>query len=236
MAVLLLRLCGPMQSWGMQSRFTNRDTGLEPSKSGVIGLLCAAMAIPRDDLARLEKLAELKMGVRVDREGVMQKDFHTALNVAKAGGGKPKECEPSDRFYLSDACFLVALSGDARLLTDIHDALRRPVWPLYLGRKSFVPGLPAWLEDGLRLDKTNLKEALGDYPYLCRERPWDDPDRQLRLELEEDYGQGDRVKYDQPISFQNGSRRFSLRHVAADSIGLKSLPRAGKEELCTFLA
>ena len=43
MSVLLLRLAGPMQAWGTQSRFTVRDTGLEPSKSGVIGLLCAAL-------------------------------------------------------------------------------------------------------------------------------------------------------------------------------------------------
>ena len=50
MAVLLLRLAGQMQSWGTQSRFSNRDTDLEPSKSGVIGLLCAAMGIPRDDM------------------------------------------------------------------------------------------------------------------------------------------------------------------------------------------
>ena len=40
MSTLLLRLAGPMQSWGVQSRFSVRDTGLEPSKSGVIGLLC----------------------------------------------------------------------------------------------------------------------------------------------------------------------------------------------------
>ena len=37
MSVLLLRLAGPMQSWGTRSRFGNRDTGLEPSRSGVIG-------------------------------------------------------------------------------------------------------------------------------------------------------------------------------------------------------
>ncbi|MCC6935346.1 MAG: CRISPR-associated protein Cas5, partial [Thermomicrobiales bacterium] len=29
-ATLLLRLTGPMQAWGTQSRFTHRDTGLEP--------------------------------------------------------------------------------------------------------------------------------------------------------------------------------------------------------------
>ena len=38
-----------MQSWGTQSRFSVRDTGREPSKSGVVGLIGAAMGIPRDD-------------------------------------------------------------------------------------------------------------------------------------------------------------------------------------------
>ena len=52
MSVLLMRLAGPMQSWGTRSRFSNRDTGLEPSRSGVIGLLCAALGRPREAVAR----------------------------------------------------------------------------------------------------------------------------------------------------------------------------------------
>jgi len=236
MAVLLLRLCGPMQSWGTQSRFTNRDTGLEPSKSGVIGMLCAARGIPRDDTASLARLANLKMGVRVDREGTMKRDYHTALNVAKAGGGI-KDCEPSQRYYLSDACFLVGLSGDLGLLTELASAVKKPVWQLYLGRKSFLPGLPVWLPDGLEPGKSDLEEALSDYPYLCAEKPWDDPERKLRLEIEVPYGQGDRVKQDQPLSFENGRRRFALRHVITRLIARNALPAAvGKEELCTFLA
>ena len=78
MSVLLLRLAGPMQSWGTQSRFTVRDTGLEPSKSGVVGLLCSAMGSPRDDEATVLRLAQCRMGVRVDREGILSRDFHTA--------------------------------------------------------------------------------------------------------------------------------------------------------------
>jgi CRISPR system Cascade subunit CasD len=49
MATLLFRLCAPIQSWGTQSRFLARDTGLEPSKSGVIGLICAALGKPREE-------------------------------------------------------------------------------------------------------------------------------------------------------------------------------------------
>ena len=39
MATLLFRLQGPLQSWGISSHSTERDTAREPSKSGVIGLV-----------------------------------------------------------------------------------------------------------------------------------------------------------------------------------------------------
>src|SRR5512147_835084 len=104
---LLMRLVAPMQSWGVQSDFTYRDTGLEPSKSGVIGLLCAALGKPRDEAhpdshsqPRLAELATLRMGVRVDREGLLQRDYHTALDVRTANGVKMtdiKRTEVSER-------------------------------------------------------------------------------------------------------------------------------------------
>jgi len=234
MAVLLLRLAGPLQSWGTQSRFSYRDTDLEPSKSGVIGLLCAAMGIPRDDIQRLAELARLKMGVRIDRQGTIKKDYHTALNVAKAGGGKPKECEPSDRFYLSDACFLVALQGELTLLQQLNNALQNPFWQLSLGRKAFVPALPVYLRDGLLSDCNNLSQALVVYPYLL---PHNKPAPEtLRLEIELDFGEPyDRIKQDQPISFVSDNRQFNLRYLQSDVVTLKELP-AVKEESCIFLA
>jgi CRISPR system Cascade subunit CasD len=56
MPTLLLRLVGPMQSWGTTSRFDQRDTGKEPSKSGVIGLVAAALGIDRENWTDLEPL------------------------------------------------------------------------------------------------------------------------------------------------------------------------------------
>lgn len=232
MAVLLLRLAGPMQSWGTQSRFSHRDTDLEPSKSGVVGLLCAAMGKPRDDLKTIEKLAELKMGVRVDRQGTLKRDYHTAQNVIKASGQMPKEGEAviSSRFYLSDACFLVALLGELSLLHEIRESLANPVWQLYLGRKSFVPGLPVFLKNGLLSDCDNLKSALLGYPYLLQDTP-----EKLRLEIETNFGKGDRIKQDQPVSFISASRWFTLRYVEAGEVSPKDLPPA-KEESCIYLA
>ena len=94
---LLFRLAGPMQSWGVQSRFTVRDTGLEPSKSGVIGLVCAALGRARNQ--PVDDLAALRMGVRVDREGKLAKDYHTALDVIKAKGKAPKKGRPKSSLH-----------------------------------------------------------------------------------------------------------------------------------------
>ena len=234
MAVLLLRLAGPMQSWGTQSRFTHRDTDLEPSKSGVIGILCAAMGKPRDDLAAIKELADLKMGVRVDRQGTLKRDYHTAQKVAKAGGDGTKDCELSNRFYLADACFLVALRGEPPVLDKVQKSLVNPIWQMYLGRKAFVPGLPIHLPDGLLPDCADLVGGLKLYPYLLPYRKKGLPDF-LRMEIETEFGQGDRVKQDQPISFISADRQFGLRYVKSERVERAHLPLA-KEESCIYLA
>lgn len=163
---ILLRLTGPMQSWGVQSRFQMRDTGLEPTKSGVIGLICAAFGWGRDhDLRRLNQLI---MGVRVDRPGRMMMDYQTALEISISNNPTGTKTGVSRRYFLADAYFLVGLeSDDLGWLREIHNQLFNPVWPLYLGRKSYVPTLPVWLRDGLR-EGQSLLEALRTFDWLDR--------------------------------------------------------------------
>lgn len=216
MSVLLLRLSGPMQAWGTQSRFSIRDTGLEPSKSAVLGLLCAALGKPRDESARpdlpsLTELSQLKMAVRIDRPGIMSSDYHTAKDVAKAGGGI-KDCELSQRFYLADAEFLVSLQGPAALLGKLDLALSDPVWPLFLGRKSFPPSMPIRVQDGL-IDTDDALAALKSQPFF--KRPQDKPSLciQVRIMQEAPAGQGE-ARNDVPLSFVSPSRGFRIRHVA----------------------
>jgi len=223
MSVLLLRLTGPMQSWGVQGRFTVRDTGLEPSKSGVVGLLCAALGRRREE--PVADLAALMMGVRIDREGMVARDYHTAGKggILKASGQiERKNLIVSSRYYLTDARFLVGMEGDdLDLLTQLHAALRDPHWPLYLGRKAFVPGEPVWLPDGLRPDQT-LPEALRTYPW--RGRASDERPPRLRLVLEDP--NGTEVRPDQPLSF--AERRFAPRRVLTTWLTME-------EELCIYL-
>lgn len=204
MATLLLRLQGPMQSWGTTSRFDERDTQLEPSKSGVLGLICAALGRDRSEL--VDDLASLRMGVRVDREGVPMRDYQTATGVMNAEGKvKLDRTVISPRYYLSDAVFLVGLEGgDTALLERIQAALRAPVWPLALGRKSFVPSMPVALPEGLQ--SMELLAALQSWPALVS---WA-PGASLRLALEDP--QEGSVRLDQPVG-PFAERRFGPRFV-----------------------
>lgn len=217
MSSLLLRLSGPMQSWGTQSRFFERDSGFEPSKSGVIGLVCAAMGVKRSDEETIAELATLEMGVRVDKEGRLERDFHTVgggeypgvktYGVSKADMSS-RQAVVSQRYYLADAKFLVALGGRRILLEKIEQALQSPVWPIFLGRKSFVPGEPVWLHDGMC--ELSPEEALKSYPWL-RTSQNECPAR-LRLVLECSPEEGYR-RMDQPISFEPHNRRYGERYV-----------------------
>jgi CRISPR system Cascade subunit CasD len=191
---LLLRLEGPMQSWGYRSRFDYRDTALEPTRSGVIGLICAAMGIARGE--KISQFDAIRMGVRVDTEGRPERDYHTALNVIKAGGNGT-DTVVSYRDYLADASFTIGLQSENKdLLEEITKALRNPTWTLFLGRKAFplavLPLGPAdcpkagTLEEHLLSGQSNKRVVL------------ETPD-------------GERTQQDWPLCFRG--RRFKPRSI-----------------------
>lgn len=235
MSILLLRLAGPMQAWGTQSRFTNRDTGLEPSKSGVIGLLCAALGRSREQ--PLNDFRGIEMAVRIDREGRLMRDYHTAggehqpgsvlgvhtqgrnkgqprpYGVAKADGSAVGTVV-SERFYLADAEFLVGLAADHSFLQTLDAALRTPVWPLYLGRKAFVPSRPV----ALCLAQGDLRSVLLAQPWRKRSDK-ERPPSQLRYVWEAHYATGE-PREDVPLSFVSHDRRFAVRHVQVEYVPL----------------
>ncbi|MEV4949904.1 type I-E CRISPR-associated protein Cas5/CasD [Streptomyces sp. NPDC053755] len=163
---LLLRLAAPLQSWGEHSHFTDRDTAAFPTRSGVIGLLAAALGRRRGE--SITDLTRLSLTIRADRPGVRLRDLHTvggglpAKATITTAEGKKRSGETttllSHRHYLADAAFTIALTtphtpdttqaerADTHdLLTRCENALRLPQWPLYLGRRSCPPEGPLLL-------------------------------------------------------------------------------------------
>ena len=168
---LFLRLEGPLQSWGAQeSKFVIRRTVEAPTKSGVIGLLCAAMGIGRIEASEekwLSKLSDLKMGVRIDRPGIRWWDYHTVgakMQMRIAAGGIKPGAMLTRREYLCDASFLVALQGDPALIADLKTALESPKWTFYLGRKCCPPSRPLLEKDPVG--------AFPDLPSALKIIPW----------------------------------------------------------------
>jgi CRISPR system Cascade subunit CasD len=150
------------------------------------------------------------------------RDYHTAQHVLRADGSGRQETVVSQRDYLADADFLVALVGSAELLTQLHTAVEAPAWSLYLGRKSFVPGEPIAVPRGL-VAGASAREVLMQHPWSGRPRERR-PER-LRLVLDAPPGQGE-ARPDLPLSF--AERRFGLRHVVTEFIPTP----AGPEQAC----
>ncbi len=168
---LFLRLEAPLQAWGdQQSKFVVRRTAEAPTKSGIIGMLCAALGVSRPEASEewIPNLGALRMGVRIDSPGVRWWDYHTVgagmqMRIAE-GEGKPKPgAMLTRREYLCDASFLVALQGESALIAELEAAMKAPKWALYLGRKSCPPSRPI------------LECPVGDFPDLLsalKAVPW----------------------------------------------------------------
>jgi CRISPR system Cascade subunit CasD len=220
MPTILLRLMGPMQSWGTASRFDQRDTGTEPSKSGVIGLLAAALGITRENWTDLEPLTRLSMGVRHDRPGMVRQDYQTAGcaqadTIIKADGHPSKDGIVSRRLYLADAAFLVAMEGEDRSLIDnIQNQLKNPTWTLALGRKSYVPTEPISIDDGIQ--DAPMLDVLTNWPWISSQRRWEDLPEKLLISYESKDETG-RLRMDQPLA-SFAERRFGARFISSEWI------------------
>lgn len=206
---LSFNLQAPLQSWGVQSQFGHRETTKEPTKSGVIGLLAAALGRERHE--SIADLATLQMAVRVEQEGTVLRDFHTAGidGFLRASGAVERKIPiVSNRFYLADAAFKVALQHtDRSFLSQLEKALHEPIFPLYLGRKSCVP---IYLQKELKVVEMASLTLLQDDDAKMRKRIV--ADRGLASDA---YWNSQNALFrtapDAPISFQ--PRRFGLRET-----------------------
>lgn len=231
---LALCLDAPMQSWGLRSRFQSRDTAHEPTKSGVIGLLAAALGIPRHDDRSVQRLAEARVGVRVEREGLVERDYHTVNNVPNTEGVAHRTVV-SHRYYLADAVFLVALQHpDRDELLRWHTALARPHWPVYLGRKAFVPARPLVATDAastcLGIIDGTVEDVLGGHCWMENRtdqrrravaalRQGNEHPLRTLVETEPTDHAGE-PRRDVPVSFHPRNHLFSTRSVRPGHVQL----------------
>jgi CRISPR system Cascade subunit CasD len=206
--VLALQLAGPLQSWGVAGRFARRTTASAPTKSGVLGLLAAALGRARD--ADLSDLAALRFGVRIDQPGTRVRDFQTAHH-ATTGRSMPL----SERYYLADAVFVAAVEGHSALVEELYNAIRTPHYLPYLGRRSCPPARPVelGLRDGSLEDALRAEAWQASRWYMRGDRRESVP---LDLLIEPDAQDGSAahstdLQRDQPITFDPHHRRYEMR-------------------------
>lgn len=216
---LAMYLAGPMQAWGHASRYTRRTTLPYPTRSGLVGLIMAAMGASREDSEVPATLSELHCDVFVFTHSKYPQqtwtDYHTV------GGGYDAKAERSSiprkannatpntvltsREYLADAHFGALLSGDTDLLRRILDALVNPVWGVWLGRKSCVPTMP--VAQGIHATSEvaikHLKNVAGENRSLTR----------IIREVDT-FEDGYDSLMDVPLNFKD--RTFTLRRIAIE--------------------
>ena len=211
MSALLLRLAAPLQSWGDSAKFEKRrETQRMPTKSGVVGLLAAALGRKRTD--SLDDLNALIMCVRADQEGVAQGLSYRAAE---------KNTYVTNRFYLADAVFTVALEGEEELLENLRDALHTPVYPLFLGRRSCPP--QGQLVLGIREGLT-ARQALEHEPWQASAWYRRQKKNLQRLEVLMEAAPGSPGAFfqrDLPLSFSQAYRQHGFRSVVSGTVALR---------------
>lgn len=159
---VVFRLYGPMVAWGDIAVGERRPIGSSPSRSGVLGLLGAALGIPREDAQGQRDLDQHGFASLVEKPGALLTDFHTIQSPAEKllterpvrradelsfdRGERGMQTILSYRDYRTDAMALACvwpLSDAPRWTVErLAEALRAPSFLLYLGRKSCPLALP----------------------------------------------------------------------------------------------
>lgn len=228
---LFLRLEGALQAWGShEGKFVIRGVKEAPTKSGIIGLICASMGLSRTEATmRLPDFAKLIIGIRIDRPGRRWWDYHTSggnmgrieedMQGQKSNKANDIKTKITRREYLCDASFLVAVQGETALISEIKSALENPVWTLYLGRKSCPPSVPIFSGDTDYFE--SIEEALCYLPWRPRHESDKKPDSiecimdWIPSETEPFAPAEAEVWYDIPDSFVTASYhpRFVIRQI-----------------------
>ena len=215
--LVALRLSGVMQSWGYNSEYTYRNSGLFPTKSAVLGLCCAAKGLNRGSqeereflktivdcsmtaiaLPRTRTAGEKSWPINVRRID----DFHTVEKTKTAAGKLNLNAVLTYRQYLCDADFLVLLEVDTDIANDLKNKLSNPDWGIWLGRKSCIPSAPVFAGVFSSLDEVsnNLLAGKSLSCFTCQQEV-------------DSWEQGTDTLMDKPIDYAIDKRERNQRRV-----------------------
>jgi CRISPR system Cascade subunit CasD len=191
MRCLVFRLYGGMASWGEAATGEVRRTAPYPGRSAILGLVAAALGIPRTDQQRLDVLdASVSIAVKQVSPGELIQDYHTTQVPGRDRKQwrmtrrdeleRPKEqlhTILSMRDYRCDGCWMVAVSVEEQTpwgCEAMQEALRYPAFALFLGRKSCPLGAPLAPQI---VEAAGIQEALStDFdpvtPLASEEEAW----------------------------------------------------------------
>ena len=228
MKTILLKFSGPLQSYGTSSHFQTRHTDYYPSKSAVLGLLAACLGYRRDEEEKLRELSTLKFAVRIDQQGGLLKDYHIAMTDKEIV--EIPQTYVTNRYYLEDALFVVALSGMDELIDTLIKAIKSPYFQPFMGRRS----LPVPVDFFLGVSAEDILDSLRNLPWQAA--PWYKKKKRkqgigekISLEvyadeeiLKDEKISRSKLRRDIPISFSQKGRQFAFRQEACISIEVLS--------------
>ncbi|WP_423681791.1 type I-E CRISPR-associated protein Cas5/CasD [Undibacterium sp. WLHG33] len=179
METLIFQLQGTMAAWGEVAVGEYRPSADYPGQSAIYGLLAAALGIDRDDhAAHMALCNSYRIAIGVVSTGRLLRDYHTAQVPSRTNLKKRPHATRRDelslhkqdlntilstRDYRQDAFVLVAVQeyADAPYtLVQLAEALRKPQFVLYLGRKSCPVATPL---HPCILDASTVVAALSTY-------------------------------------------------------------------------
>ena len=228
MKTILLKFSGPLQSYGTSSHFQTRYTDYYPSKSAVLGLLAACLGYRRDEEEKIRELSTLKFAVRIDQQGGLLKDYHIAI-TDKEIVEKP-QTYVTNRYYLEDALFVVALSGMDELIDTLTKAIKSPYFQPFMRRRS----LPVPVDFFLGVSAEDILDSLRNLPWQAahwykKKKRKQGIGEKISLEvyadeeiLKDEKISRSKLRRDIPISFSQKGRQFAFRQEACISIEVLS--------------
>ncbi len=230
MKTILLKFAGPLQSWGTSSHFELRHTDYYPSKSAVIGIIAASLGYRRDEDEKISKLNELNFGVRIDQEGNLIRDYHIVRKYKS--NGKEDRTYVTNRYYLEDAVFLVAISHqDDAYMGEVAHALKNPYFQPFMGRRA----LPLCVDFVLDITSQDLVHTLENYEWQASkwyQKKYKNDIQTLEIYVDSDLSDSKphTLRKDGVISFSQKERKFAYRAESRISTKLQKVKCSEHEE------